>query len=121
MKVLSIKQPWASLVVMGVKPIENRTWRTSYRGPLLIHAGSRADDYAAAEAILGRRLSRDLPRGGIIGCVELVDIVEHDPSPWFFGPYGWVVRRLQVGPFIATPGKLGLFDPPERARRAFCP
>jgi hypothetical protein len=36
---LSIRQPWAWLIVQGHKPIENRTWPTTYRGPLLIHAG----------------------------------------------------------------------------------
>ena len=38
MRVLSVRQPWASLLVRGVKDIENRTWSTTYRGPVLIHA-----------------------------------------------------------------------------------
>jgi hypothetical protein len=38
-KALSIRQPWAHLIVAGIKQIENRTWTTRYRGPLLIHAG----------------------------------------------------------------------------------
>ncbi len=41
MKVLTLHQPWASLVALGVKTIETRSWSTSYRGPLAIHAGSR--------------------------------------------------------------------------------
>lgn len=35
MKALTIKQPWASLIVHGIKDIENRTWRTDYRGPVI--------------------------------------------------------------------------------------
>ena len=43
MKALSIKQPWAWLIVNGFKDIENRTWRTKIRGEFLIHAGIEAD------------------------------------------------------------------------------
>jgi hypothetical protein len=38
MKTLSIKQPWAGLIINGVKDIENRTWQTKYRGKILVHA-----------------------------------------------------------------------------------
>ena len=40
MKAISIKQPWASLIAHGIKDIENRSWRTNYRGRVLIHAGA---------------------------------------------------------------------------------
>ena len=43
MKALSIRQPWAELIVAGLKDIENRTWRTDYRGPVLIHAGMKIE------------------------------------------------------------------------------
>jgi hypothetical protein len=49
---LSIRQPWATYVVYGIKPIENRSWTTDYRGPLLIHASAKEDT---------RRTVRDLP------------------------------------------------------------
>lgn len=42
MRVLSIKQPWASMIVRGAKRFEVRSWKTDYRGPLLIHASSAA-------------------------------------------------------------------------------
>lgn len=41
MKVLSIRQPWATLICLGVKPIENRTWQTKHRGALAIHASGQ--------------------------------------------------------------------------------
>jgi hypothetical protein len=47
MKVISIRQPWASLIVIGAKDVENRTWPTRYRGPVLIHASQRADDVSS--------------------------------------------------------------------------
>jgi|ERR1700687_42153 len=43
MKMISIRQPWASLIVSGAKDVENRTWPTRYRGTVLIHASLRAD------------------------------------------------------------------------------
>ena len=59
MKIISIKQPWASLIIAGgtnirtgaidQKNIENRTWSTSYRGPVLVHASLRADTITADE------------------------------------------------------------------------
>jgi hypothetical protein len=42
MKILSVRQPWAALIVSGHKDIENRTWSTRYRGPVLIHASQAA-------------------------------------------------------------------------------
>ena len=47
---LSIRQPWAELIVRGHKDVENRTWRHSYRGPVLIHAGHKSElDVAGIE------------------------------------------------------------------------
>lgn len=51
MKALSLKQPWASMVANGTKTIETRSWRTSYRGPLAIHA-SQPDGRIIATAVL---------------------------------------------------------------------
>jgi hypothetical protein len=47
MKELSIRQPWAWLIIAGHKDVENRSWTTTYRGPLLIHAARRPDDVMA--------------------------------------------------------------------------
>ncbi len=53
MKALSIRQPWAWLIANGYKDIENRSWRTNFRGEFLIHAGKKFDSagwrWAAAE------------------------------------------------------------------------
>ena len=88
MKALSLLQPWASLVVMGIKKIETRNWSAAYRGPLLIHAGkSRAGALFMTEAAIQKHISNfdALPFGAIIGRVELVDILPAD-SPHLTPP-----------------------------------
>jgi hypothetical protein len=47
MKILSVRQPWASLIVNGFKDVENRTWPTRYRGRILVHARSVRMIFAA--------------------------------------------------------------------------
>jgi hypothetical protein len=77
-KVLSLLQPWASLVVMGAKKIETRSWTTAYRGPLLIHASvSKKGKIIAGEPPFIKYIHEfnKLPFGSIIGQVELEDIV----------------------------------------------
>lgn len=123
---LSVRQPWASLIVLGLKDVENRTWTTKYRGPLLIHASLRPDFDARGPFTLTRDEIEALPRGGIIGEVELVDCVTSSSSPWFEGPAGLVLRRPRVLPLFPCRGRLGLFQvPPEqsagRARRRHLP
>lgn len=46
MKAITIRQPWASLIALGEKKIETRSWQTKYRGPILIHAGKSVDKKA---------------------------------------------------------------------------
>ena len=78
MYVLSLLQPWASLIVMGVKTIETRRWQTQYRGPLLIHAGQRkAGALVALEPPIARHIPHfeSLPFGCIVGQVVLADII----------------------------------------------
>jgi hypothetical protein len=70
MKALSIRQPWAYLIITGDKDIENRTWATAYRGPVLIHAG-KTMDYDALDLLLAAGVviphNSLLPRGGFVG------------------------------------------------------
>ena len=100
-RILSIHQPWAWLIVNGYKDIENRSWNTSYRGPLLIHAG-KAIDRAALASVRLRFPQIVLPlffeTGGIVGSATLADVVTHSASPWFVGPYGFVLEDARVQP-----------------------
>lgn len=110
MKVLSVRQPWAWLIVAGHKPVENRGWKTRYRGPILIHAPKQIDSDAIGR--LGDMLPTILVTGGIIGMVDLVDIVRDHPNPYFSGPYGWVFENARHLPYMPLRGKLTLFDAP---------
>lgn len=78
MQALSLMQPWASLVVMGIKTIETRRWQTGHRGPLLIHASQRkAGAIITAEPPIARHIPHfnKLPFGCIIGQATLTNIV----------------------------------------------
>lgn len=114
MKVLSIRQPWASLIALGIKDIENRPWSTSYRGPLLVHAALKAD---CALRDVEQRLGVELPaiatpRGGIVGLTNIVDCVTNHASPWFSGPHGLVLSGSRELPFLPMKGFLRLRDAP---------
>ena len=119
MKALSIRQPWASLILKAGKDIENRDWRTNVRGRILIHAAKGCTRYELEEALdfaekaCGTRYSVDLKtieRGGIIGSVEIVDCVSESDSPWFVGRYGLVLRDPKPMPFVPCKGQLGFFS-----------
>ena len=108
MKALTLRQPWASLVMAGIKDVENRTWRTNYRGRLVIHAGSGIDREGMNEH---GQLLADYPHGAILGTVELVDCVEHSTSPWAIAE-NWHWLLAEPRPFdapIPAKGKLGLW------------
>jgi hypothetical protein len=79
MKTLSLYQPWATLVVIGAKKFETRSWATNYRGPLLIHASkkfTREDQRLCYAAPFSKYVGGHfLDRGAILGRVELVDCI----------------------------------------------
>lgn len=123
MRTLSIRQPWAWLIVQGHKTIENRDWSTGYRGEFLIHAGAGIvqRDYREIAAHLDAELGilvppfTDLdrvPRGGIVGVATLTGIVTESDDPFFMGPYGWTLTNATPLHFIAAKGQLGWFDHP---------
>jgi hypothetical protein len=114
MKALSIRQPWAWLIITGHKDVENRSWTTTYRGPLLIHAARRPDDVMTdIKNRYGVSIDRtSLQFSGIIGRVELVDVVKRSNSKWFLGPFGFVFRNPVALPFAPIGGRQKLFDLP---------
>jgi len=119
MKALSIRQPWASMIICGYKPVENRTWRHSHRGPLLIHSSQKYDRegerWILANILYTSSLAAALDeakrlRGGIIGKVNMTDCVEQYDSVWFFGQFGFVFERPESMGFIEYKGQLRFFD-----------
>ena len=124
MKAISIRQPWAWYILHAGKDIENRCWRTRFRGRVLIHAAkgmtraeyALADDplfVAARDPVIHPPAFAELQRGGIVGSVEIVDCVDQSDSAWFNGPFGFVLRDARVLPFIPCRGSLGFFDIPQ--------
>jgi hypothetical protein len=121
MKCLSIKQPWANLIISGIKSIEIRTWKTSYKGQLFIHTGKVIDQDAK---ILFPKTSTE-PTGALIGIVKLVEIKIYDtpelfnqdyklhlnPMDYYYGKtlYGWKFSNIQPIKPILYPGALNLF------------
>ena len=73
MKVITIKQPWATLIVEGYKRFEFRSWKTNYRGDILIHAGKGIDKEAME--CLKKYLPDEIPLGKIIGKATLIDCI----------------------------------------------
>jgi hypothetical protein len=120
MKALTIRQPWAWLIMEGRKRIENRTWQASYRGPLLIHAGvyyKKKEYNDICERVKRLRdidipIKDDLDFGGIVGKVNLVGIVapQFEGEPFEEGPYCWLLSDPERISFVPFKGKLGLFD-----------
>ena len=126
MRALSIRPPWAHAIAHLGKRIENRTWSTRYRGPLLIHASSTfvRSEFDELADILGYRVEpHECASGAIIAIANLVDCVEASAvadDPWTCGPIAWILDDVRV---LSTPirasGRLGLWKPsPEDEARA---
>ncbi len=129
MKALTVRQPWAWAIIHAGKNIENRSWRTDYRGPLLIHAGkyfpSRQESEtcrkiveAASPEISWAEAHESRQRyGSIIGRVNLVDCVhvkspvaaQYLESPWSYGPWLWILGRPEPLEPVSEWGRLGVF------------
>ena len=123
MKTLSIKQPWASLIVLGIKDVENRSWSTDFRGKIYIHASkvpvrglwNNLNREQVHEALKSNKIDNYtvLPYGAIIGTVEIVDIVKNYDSIWAEkNQYNWVLKNpvLFDKPIENVKGKLLLWD-----------
>jgi hypothetical protein len=132
---LSLKQPWAALVVHGLKTLEIRRWATAYRGPLLIHASRQWDERATGWEELAPEVQATIRlQGGIIGQVELVeckaygsldafaaDQAQHWNAPeWFLPPvlFGFRLISARLLPFRRYKGQVRLFRVAKEAEEA---
>jgi hypothetical protein len=123
---LSVRQPWAWLIVNGHKPVENRSWSTGFRGRLLIHAGKTLDESYLEEVQASLRMEfgeaapvlppiDQLERGGVVGEVVMTDCVREHASRYFTGPYGFVMAGAKSLPFVPWRGMQGFFNVPAHA------
>lgn len=131
LKALSIKQPFASLICWGIKPVENRSQKTNIRGTVLIHAGAQWYDGAKnnsysiltpeQKATLSESQSlslqvNNLPLSAIIGEVEIVDCVQNHPSVWATeGYWHWVLENAVIypQPILGVNGALSFWKLPQ--------
>jgi predicted transcriptional regulator len=117
MKALSLKQPFAELVVSGKKTIELRKWNTKFRGEFLVHASKSVDKTAMA-----RFGFTDLPIGAIVGKAVLLDVKKYTDefshlsdkdkhlASFEWGTYGFILENAERMPNISCKGSLGFWD-----------
>lgn len=124
MKALTVKLPWAWLLIYGPKDIENRMWFSQEKGDVAIHCSKTisVSEYKAAERFIEERgLNIQLPSiealkpfaGSIIGIVDIVGCVRQSQSRWFVGKFGFVCRSPKaIKEPITLSGRLGFWDVP---------
>lgn len=123
MKALTIKQPWATLIMSGLKEYEFRGWKTKYRGKILIHAGKSLEKEYAEKF---KCYNFEYPLGVILGEATLVDCIKVDENfnnelrninPLVYGRsnhvenYAWKLEDILIyeNP-IPVKGQLGLWN-----------
>ena len=114
MRALSIRQPWAHLIVNGIKDVENRTWHTDFRGRILVHAGKVPDTHSPV-FVDDEGIPIEIPDsyyGAIIGEVDIVDCVWNHKSKWrAIGQWQFVLSNpVAYTQPIPCRGQLGFFS-----------
>lgn len=124
-KALSIRQPWAELIVRGDKKIEIRSWNTNFRGYFLMHTSKKIEEDAAKNFGLH---AKELDIGAIVGYANLADVVVYKGSEEFlkdnklhlslkerekYPVYGFVLDNVRRIKPVKYKGQLGFFNVPE--------
>lgn len=123
MKVLTIKEPWASLIINGYKKYEFRSWKTKYRGKILIHAGMTLEK---EEYKKFKEYNIECSKGAIIGEAEITDCILVDKKfndklseidylvykkDKYISKYAWKLENIKkYDTPIYIKGKLGLWN-----------
>ena len=122
MKALTIKQPWAQLIIEGYKKYEFRSWKTKYRGKILIHAGMSLE---RAMANRFKDYNLEYTNGAIIGEAVIEDCILVDEefneklkniNPLVYGHnhinnYAWKLGNIiKYEKPIPVKGQLGLWN-----------
>ncbi len=128
MRALSIRPPCAWAIAHSDKRIENRSWSTPYRGPLVIHASQKftAAETAELEKILGNTVDPSVfARSAFVAIAELVivdkaeTVVPNAQARWLSGPYAWLLENVRTFTVpIPARGRLGLWRPTDDQRTA---
>ena len=127
MKVLSIKEPYATLIANGDKLIETRSWKTNYRGELYIHASSTkiTKNYLTNQYVIDISKNLKMNYGNIICKTKLVDCIYMDQDfidsikekqkeyylgQYELGRYAWVLEDVELIKSIPAKGKLNIWN-----------
>lgn len=123
MKTLSVQQPWATFIAQGWKPIEVRSWKTDYRGPLLIAASKGSNLPASMTHIEEEGEMIPMPRGVALCVVDLLEIrpllradmeaANLEPEDYDTGSYAWILGNPRRVEQVAIKGRLSLYDTPD--------
>lgn len=126
MKVLSIREPYASLILSGVKKIETRSWKTNYRGELYIHAslGKSSPSPEVMKLVLYTNPGYILCKAKLVDCIymtnEYVEQMKKDnPTEYLCGDYqegryAWVLDDVELVEPILVKGHLGIWNYDEK-------
>jgi len=127
MKVISIKEPFATLIANGIKKIETRSWKTNYRGEIFIHASGKSIDkeFLTNDFIVDLIKDTDMNFGNIICRCNLVDCVymdeefleyikheqtEYQLGKYKLGRYAWILEDVELIRPITKKGKLNIWN-----------
>jgi hypothetical protein len=130
-RALTIRQPFPELILRRRKPYEIRSWRTNYRGPLVIHSAARIKTHCAKESGLN---PETLVTSAFVGVVVLSDVRPYTRADskllnqkraiggWSPGQFSWVLKKpIRFARPIKANGKLGLFTVPRSVARLVQP
>lgn len=127
MKVISIKEPFATLITNGMKKIETRSWKTNYRGEIFIHASGKklAKEFLTNDFVVDLIKDMDMNFGNIICRCNLVDCIymdedfleyikqnptEYNVGEYKLGRYAWVMKDIKPIHPIPAKGQLNIWN-----------
>ena len=127
MKVISIKEPFATLITNGIKRIETRSWKTNYRGELFIHASGKslAKEFLTNDFVVDLIKDMNMNYGNIICRCNLVDCVymdekflefikqnptEYNLGEYKLGRYAWILENIEPINPIPAKGQLNIWN-----------
>jgi hypothetical protein len=120
--VLSVKNPWAFLIVSGLKDVENRSWKTNYRGKLLIHSTQTPIKFNNYNELFtpdqikelqdNNTNFNNLSNSAIIGEVDLINCIQNSDSIWAeYGQWHWIISNpnIYINPVLNVKGSLSIW------------
>lgn len=121
MKVLSIKEPYASLIMMNIKKIETRSFKTKYRGELYIHASlSKSNQNSELNKLVSPMYGEIICKCSLVDCVLMTDEfienlkkenpMEYKCGNYEVGRYAWILEDIKIIKPIKAKGKLGIWN-----------